>query len=90
MRGEIVAMMTDKDLEKIIGYREQIEPCPRCESSDIEFIFNVLDPTAPENFTARCRDCDYTMHGNDAEQLLAEWNDAAESARRIDYANDER
>lgn len=83
-------MMTEEQLAEIIGYRNQIEECPRCESDDIEFVFNVLDHTAPYNFTARCRSCQYTMHDNDPKQLLAKWNAEAERSRRIDYANDER
>ena len=82
--------MTEEQLAEIIGYRNQIEGCPRCESDNIEFVFNILDPTFPYNFTARCRSCDYTMHDNDPKRLLAMWNAAAEHARRIDYANDER
>ena len=82
--------MTEEQLAEIIGYRNQIEGCPRCESDNIEFVFNILDPTSPYNFTARCRSCDYTMHDNDPKRLLAMWNAAAEHARRIDYANDER
>ena len=85
-----MAQMTQAELEEIIGYRDKIAPCPRCESDDIEFVFNILDPTSPYNFTARCRSCDYTMHDNDPKHLLAKWNTEAERSRRIDYANDER
>lgn len=83
-----MAQMTQAELEEIIGYRDQIEECPRCESDDIEFVFNILDPTAFYNFTARCRACQYTMHDNDPKQLLAKWNAEAERSRRIDYANE--
>ena len=82
--------MTEEQLAEIIGYRNQIEGCPRCDSDDIEFVFNILNPTFPYNFTARCRACEYTMHENDPKRLLAMWNAAAEHARRIDYANDEQ
>ena len=81
--------MTEEQLAEIIGYRNQIEECPRCESDDIEFVFNILNNSAPKNFTARCRACEYTMHDNDPKRLLAKWNAEAERSRRIDYANDE-
>ena len=68
--------MTEEQLAEIIGFRNQIEECPRCESDDIEFVFNILDPTFPYNFTARCRSCRYTMHDNDPKHLLMKWNTA--------------
>jgi len=85
-----MAQMTQAELEEIIGYRDQIERCPQCESDNIEFVFNVLDYSAPMPFTARCRSCEYTMHDDDPKRLLMRWNEKAELARRIDYANDER
>ena len=85
-----MAQMTQAELEEIIGYRDKIAPCPRCEGVSVEFVFNVLDYSAPCKFTARCRSCDYTMHDAEKDVLLAKWNEAAEHARRIDYANDEQ
>ena len=67
--------MTYEEWEEIINYRGKFEPCPRCESDDIEFVFNVLDPTAGYNYTACCRSCEYTMHDNDHKQLFAKWNE---------------
>lgn len=82
--------MTDEQIAEIISYRNQLERCPDCEGVSVEFVFNILDPTFPYNFTARCRSCQYTMHDNDPKRLLAKWNAEAERSRRIDYANDER
>lgn len=83
-------MTSQELLMEIFSYRDQIERCPDCEGVSVEFVFNVLDHTAPENFTARCMSCGYTMHDDDPKQLLAKWNAESERARRIDYANDER
>ena len=74
--------MTQSELEEIIDYRDRFKRCPNCEGVSVEFVFNVLDSSAPKEFTARCRSCGYTMHDNEREMLLSRWN--AEIEKRID------
>ena len=77
-----MAQMTQTELEEIIEFRYRFERCPNCDGVSVEFAFNVLDSSAPKEFTARCRSCGYTMHDNEREMLLSRWN--AEIEQRID------